>query len=215
MGDGSTTSRLEPWLRWSDDADKVEVLRPAQFVAGAWVEVELKITLSRRKIAAGERLGVGVPFGFPPPRCEDPRAEAYTTVQGPVGTALSVSPMEGREHFVWVTVESGVLNPGDRLMVRWGDRSAGSPGVRVPRQAFAELLVPCFRAADENALLTSSPRVTVKAGPAIGLRAHLPGAARPGEAVRLRVVAQDAYGNCPPVRRRVCVLNPLPEGRGH
>ena len=232
--------RVPPGLRWSKDTDRVEILRPTEFIAGQWVEIAAAITIDGRPLQKGERLGVGVPYGFSIPRPDDPFAENYTTghfipsaggavlrsrpldrghemastVSGPEGVSLSVAPMEGREHFVWVTVESGVLDPGDRVIVRWGDRRAGSPGVRVPCQAFAELLVPCFREADENALLPSSPRVTVEPGPPVGLRAHLPGSARPGESVRVRVVAQDAHGNCPPVTKRVSVLNPLPEGRG-
>ncbi len=198
---------LEPWLPWSDDSDEVEVLRPAEFVAGTWVEVEIAVTVRGGELAAGQRIGLGVPFGFASPQLDDPSSEAYTVVEGPEGVELALSPMEEREHFVWIAVERGRLEPGDTLLVRYGDRSAGSPGVRVPKQALRQMLSPCFRESDIPGLLPASPRVTVRPDRPAGLRVHLPGTARPSERVQLRVVAQDEYGNCPDVSGRVQVVN--------
>lgn len=199
--------QLEPWLPWSEDKDEVEVRRPPEFVAGTWVEVEIAMTIRGPELAAGQRIGLGVPFGFPPPQADDPSSEAYTTVEGPEGADLELSPMEGREHFVWIAVRRGGLKAGETLVVRYGDRSAGSPGVRLPKQALRQTLLPCFRESDTPGLLSSSPRVTVRPNMPARLRVHLPGTARPGERVQLRVVAQDEYGNCPSVSGRVEVVN--------
>ncbi len=215
-----------PWLRWSQDSDEAEVVRPTEFIAGTWNEIEIAIAIKGRPLKAGERLGLGVPFGFPPPRLADPRAETYTTAAAPEGVQLSLSPMEGREHFIWIAVTDGALNPGDSILVRCGDRRHGSPGVLTPRQAMHDMLLPCFRESHRPALLPDSPRLSVKPGPFAALRAHLPAVARPGERVRLRVVAQDAHGNCPPVSPRIAVLNraaaphlpetlDLEDGKGH
>lgn len=198
---------LEPWLPWSEDKDEVEVVRPPEFVAGTWTEVEVAITIRGRELAAGQRIGLGVPFGFPPPQVDDPGSEAYATVHGPAGVALTLSAMEGREHFIWIAVGRGRLKPGDTLLVRYGDRRSGSPGVRVPKQALRQMLLPCFRESDTPGLLPSSPRVTVRPNRPARLRVHLPGTARPGERVQLRVVAQDEYGNCPAMSGRVEVVN--------
>ncbi len=198
---------LAPWLPWSADTDEVEVLRPPEFVAGTWTEVEIAITIRGREIEPGQRLGLGVPFGFPSPQLDDPSSDAYTTAEGPEGAELALSPMEGREHFVWITVQRGKLKPGDTLLVHYGDRSAGSPGVRLPKRSLRQMLLPCFRESDTPGLLSSSPRVTVRPNKPAGFRVHLPGTARPGERVQLRVVAQDEYGNCPAVSGRVEVVN--------
>ncbi len=208
---------LVPWLAWSEDADEVEMVQPAELVAGEWTEVEIGITIRGRELGEGERIGLGVPFGFPPPCVDDPRAEGYTTVGGPAGAELSVSRMEGREHFVWIGVAGGRVAVGERIVVRYGDRGGGSPGVLVPGQARREMLVPCFREAERTALLPGSPRVTVRPGRLAGLRAPLPGVARAGEGVRRGVVARDAQGNWPQVACRAAIVNGtaargLPEG---
>ena len=46
--------RVPPGLTWSHDADRVEIVRPARFLAGDWAEVELAITVAGRPLAAGE-----------------------------------------------------------------------------------------------------------------------------------------------------------------
>jgi hypothetical protein len=204
---------LSPWLPWSDDGDRVQVVRPDELVAGAWTEIELAVTIQGRPLERNQRIGIGVPFGFPPPCVDDPRAEAYTTAAGPDGVELSVERMEGREHFVWIAVGAGRLDPGDPITVRYGDRRFGSPGVRAPKQALREMLLPCFRDEDGEILSPGSARVTVRPGSSSSLRVHLPGSARSGETVRLRVVAQDPYGNCPDASGRVALLNTA-AGRG-
>ena len=199
--------RVPPGLEWSADTDCVTLVRPKRLTAGAWTEALLAITVEDRPLAEGERLGLGVPYGFPRPVANDPTAEGYLTAHGPEGVVLSVAPMEGWEHFVWIAVEKGTLAPGATVTIFYGDRSAGSPGVRVPRQALSEMLWPCFRESARAALLPASPRVTVEAGALASLRVHLPGVAWGGERVRVRVAAQDAFGNRPPVSGRVAFEN--------
>jgi hypothetical protein len=205
-----TQGRLPLAYSWNERGDKVQILRPRKFVADRWTEVELAVTIESHPLNAGEWIILGVPFGFPPPVLDNASAEGYFRVSGPAGVELAAEKKSTWEHFVWIRVAKGVLNPGDRIIGRYGDRSAGSPGVRPFSQAQSAAFWPVFREAEMPALSRYSALTPVKPGPMTGLRVHLPAVARPGERVRLRFVAQDAYGNCPDVSGRVVIVNRAP-----
>jgi hypothetical protein len=205
---GPTESQagLPPGYSWSERGDKIQILQPREFQAGRWAEVELAIMINGQPLRTGEEIVLGVPFGFPPPVLDNPAAEGYLTVSGPAGVKLAAEKKKW-EHFVWVRVAEGMINPGEEITVRYGDRSAGSPGVRPFPQAQAAAFWPVFRESERPALSRGSTMIPVKPGPIAGLRVHLPAIARPGEKVRLRVVAQDAYGNRPDISGRVIIVN--------
>jgi Protein of unknown function (DUF3604) len=199
--------RLPLAYSWSAQGDRVEVIRPREFAAGRWEEAEVAITIVGQPLKAGESIALGVPFGFPPPVLDDPAAEGYLRVWGPAGVKLAAEKKKTWEHFVWVRVLEGVLNPGGRVVVHYGDRSGGSPGVRPFPQAPAAAFWPVFREAEMPAVSPFSGLTPVRPGGFAGLRIRLPAVARPGERVLLRVTAQDAWGNCPNVSCRAAVIN--------
>lgn len=206
-GPAADESRLPPGYEYGGSGDRLEVIRPREFCAGRWDEVELAITVAAKPLAAGDALVVGVPFGFPPPVLDSPAAEGYFSVSATGGAALAPEKKKTYGHFVWLRVATGALNPGEKIRVRYGDRSAGSPGVRPFPQAQAAAFWPVFRESEMPALSRHSALTPVRPGPVAGLRIRLPAVVRPGERVTLRVAAQDAWGNRPAVSRRLAVVN--------
>jgi len=199
--------RLPLAYQFGGSGDKVEVVRPREFAAGRWEEVEIAVTISGHPLKTGDAVVLGVPFGFPPPVLDDPAAEGYLRVSGPSGVELAAEKSKTWEHFVWIRVAGGALNPGDRVLVRYGDRSTGSPGVRPFPQAQAAAFWPVFRESEMPVLSQYSALTRVRPGPMTGLRIHLPAVARPGERVLLRAVAQDAWGNPPDISCLAAVVN--------
>ncbi len=192
---------------WNEDGDRVEVSRPREFTAGRWEQADLAVTIAAEPLGAGDAIVLGVPFGFPPPVLDDPAAEGYFSVSPPAGVTLVPEKKNTWEHFVRIRVERGGLNPGDKILVRYGDRGGGSPGIRPFPQAQAAAFWPVFRESEMPAVSRHSALTPVKPGPLAGLRVRLPAIARPGERVTLRVAAQDAWGNCPAAAGRAVIIN--------
>ena len=122
------SSRVPPGLPWSTDADRIALLRPKRFIAGAWTECELAITVKGRPVAEGSRLGLGVPYGFPRPAASDPTAEGDLTAPGPEGVTLGALRLDrGRERNARARREhqSSLRRPERRL----ARRARAAPGV--------------------------------------------------------------------------------------
>jgi hypothetical protein len=140
------------------------------------------------------------------PQFKDPAGWNYTTVEASNGALLQVEYDAKRNLRPWdktlfIRVVRGFLREGDRIVVRFGDRRAGSPGMRV--QTFVEptfefkVLVDAF-AAYEYTEIESSPTISVMAGPAVAYRAVLPTLRRAGEPFRLGFRGEDRWGNPSP-----------------
>jgi len=195
MMSDAAPNRRPPGLAYGPAHDRVEVLHPARFTAGAWEEIVVAITIDGPDVGAGDGLALGVPYGFPQPQTNRPDAPHYTTVQGPDHAVLAVRPDEKYEHFIRIAVQSGRLAAGDRVTVRFGDRSGGSPGMRVPLKCHRDVPLPYFRVGAGPGLSTASPFITIEPGPRGAIRAFLPAVAKPGEPASLRIAATDGYGN--------------------
>jgi hypothetical protein len=137
------------------------------------------------------------------PQFTDPEGWNYTTVEASNGAVLQVEYDAKRNIRPWdktlfVRVMRGFLREGDRIVVRFGDRRQGSPGMRV--QTFVEatfefkVLVDAF-AAYEYAEIEASPTIAIVAGPPVGYRAVLPTLRRVGEPFRLGFKGEDKWGN--------------------
>ena len=115
------------------------------------------------------------------------------------------------------------LHAGDRIVVRYGDRRAGSPGMRM--QTFCEndfqfkVLVDAF-ATCRYVELPSSPAIPIVPGPPVKWQAVLPTLRRPGDKFRLCLKAEDHWGNPSDRIDQTVVLKPsvpvndLPETLG-
>jgi hypothetical protein len=137
------------------------------------------------------------------PQFDDPKAPNYVTVEASNGAVLDVR-YDGKMNIrpwdktLFIRVVRGFLKDGDKIIVRFGDRRSGSPGMRV--QTFAEdsfefrVLVDAI-ATYNYVELPESPTIKVVAGPPAHWCAVLPTGRRPGERFRLGIKAEDRWGN--------------------
>jgi len=137
------------------------------------------------------------------PQFTDPQAPGYTTVEASNGAVLEVS-YDGKRNIrpwdknVYIRVMRGFMREGDTITVRFGDRSKGSPGIRMQTMAeptfeFRVLADPF--AAYNYCELPQHPFVPVVAGPPAKWVAVLPTVRRAGEHFRLGIKAEDKWGN--------------------
>ena len=137
------------------------------------------------------------------PQFIDPKGWNYTTVEASNGAVLQVEYDAKRNIRPWdktlfIRVVRGFLREGDRIVVRFGDRRQGSPGIRV--QTFHEptfefrVLVDAW-ATYNYVELPVQPYISVVAGPPVLYKAILPTLRRCGEAFRLGFKGEDKWGN--------------------
>ncbi len=137
------------------------------------------------------------------PQFTDPQGWNYTTVEASNGAVLEVE-YDGKRNIrpwdktVFIRVVRGFLHEGDQIVIRFGDRRQGSPGIRV--QTFAEdtfefkVLVDAF-ATYQYVELPKSPTISVVAGPPVSFKAILPTLIRVGETFKLGFKGEDKWGN--------------------
>jgi hypothetical protein len=137
------------------------------------------------------------------PQFDDPTAPGYLSAKASNGATLllrydikdNIRPW-GKT--LYIKVVRGYLREGDRIVVRFGDRCGGSPGIRM--QTFCEhtfelkVLVDAF-ATYEYIELPRSPVLRIVAGQAVRWKAVLPTFLRVGEPFRLCLKAEDQWGN--------------------
>ncbi len=137
------------------------------------------------------------------PQFSDPKGWNFTTVEASNGAVLEVQ-YDGKRNIrpwdktLFIRVVRGFLREGDRIVIRFGDRRQGSPGIRV--QTFNEpvfefrVLVDAF-ATYNYTELPQQPCISVVAGPPASYHAALPTLRRVGEAFRLGFKGVDRWGN--------------------
>lgn len=137
------------------------------------------------------------------PQFTEPGAANYTTVEASNGAVLDVQYDAKRNIRPWdktlfIRVVRGFLREADRIVVRFGDRRGGSPGIRM--QTFHEptfefrVLVDAW-ATYEYVELPEQPFISVEAGPPVLYKAVLPTLRRRGEPFRLGFKGEDRWGN--------------------
>ena len=137
------------------------------------------------------------------PQFENPKAPNYTTVEASNGAILHVEYDMKRNIRPWdktlyIKVVRGFLREGDRLIVRFGDRREGSPGMRV--QTFCEetfefrVLVDAI-ATYNYVELPTQPIIAIVPGPPVLFKAIAPTLRWVGETFRLCMKGEDAWGN--------------------
>ena len=137
------------------------------------------------------------------PQWSDPSAPNYTTVQASNGAVLEVQ-YDGKRNIrpwdktLFIRVIRGFLREDDTITVCFGDRSQGSPGMRV--QTFCEPTFEFRVLADPFATyhyteLPVQPFIAVVAGPPVLWKAVVPTLRHPGQVFRLGFKAEDRWGN--------------------
>ncbi len=132
----------------------------------------------------------------------DPAAPNYCSAVASNGAKLVVTA--GRflqrpwANALWVQVARGFLRPGETVTITLGDRSGGSPGIRL--QTAAEKAFPLKVFVDAFATYSfcevpGSPVIDLVPGKAVKARLILTGARQMGEPFRMGMVAQDRWSN--------------------
>ncbi|NQV85419.1 MAG: DUF3604 domain-containing protein [Rhodospirillales bacterium] len=137
------------------------------------------------------------------PQFTEPGAANYTTVEASNGAILHVEYDMKRNIRPWdktlyIKVVRGFLREGDEIIVRFGDRRQGSPGIRL--QTFCEdtfefrVLVDAI-ATYNYVELPVQPTIAIIPGPPVLFKPILPTLRRVGEAFRLGIKGEDRWGN--------------------
>ncbi len=137
------------------------------------------------------------------PQFDNPGAPNYVTVEASNGAVLQVEYDMKRNIRPWdktlyIKVVRGFLREGDQIVVRFGDRREGSPGMRI--QTFCEhtfefkVLVDAI-ATYNYVELPQQPEIAIVPGPPVRYKAILPTLRRCGEKFRLCLKGEDRWGN--------------------
>jgi hypothetical protein len=137
------------------------------------------------------------------PQFDRPEAANFVTVEASNGAVLHVEYDIKRNIRPWdktlyIKVVRGFLREGDRIVVRFGDRRQGSPGMRI--QTFCEdsfefkVLVDAI-ATYNYVELPEQPEITIIPGPPVLFKAILPTRRRVDEKFRLCIKGEDRWGN--------------------
>ena len=188
-----------------------------RLVAGEWGEFLIEYRVGESGIADGGRLKLAFKFysDWALFQTGDPTAANYVSVDYqaapcPAGESpATVQALEVRfdqkgherpfQKALIVDVVDGYLKPGDRILVRLGDRRAGGPGTRV--QTFVERGFR-FRAyvdplgTSRFAAVPGDVALDIVPGQPARLTLITPRLVRPGVPWTARVRAEDAWGNC-------------------
>jgi hypothetical protein len=175
------------------------------FQAGSFQSFTLTYTAGRFGIDDTGSLKIGFRFAtdFGPVQLDDPQGQGYTTAEASNGAVLDLRWEFKRNIRPWsrslyIGIVKHFLAPGDTITIRFGDRRAGSPGIRL--QTYAEsrfefrVLVDAIATYDYVAI-PESPSVAIVPGPGVRWRAVMPTRVRYGEPFRLAIKADDKWGN--------------------
>jgi len=137
------------------------------------------------------------------PQFDNPQGANYTTVEASNGAILHVEYDMKRNIRPWdktlyIKVVRGFLRECDQIIVRFGDRRQGSPGIRI--QTFCEYTFEFRVLVDAIATynyveLPEQPIITIVPGPPVLFKAILPTLRRCGESFRLCLKGEDKWGN--------------------
>jgi hypothetical protein len=136
------------------------------------------------------------------PQFSDPAAANYTTVEASNGAVLECG-VERSHTRPWtntlsIRVGRGFLRAGETITIRLGDRSGGSPGLRLQTNAEPQFEFKTFVDPFATCLFTEmpdSPKIALVPGAAQRWKALLPSQNILGEKFRLCLVAEDVWGN--------------------
>jgi hypothetical protein len=130
------------------------------------------------------------------PQFADAKGADYMTLRAPTGVSADVLTQGCRG--LLLTLTGRGLEPGERIMLTYGDRSGGGPGSRA--QTFAEARRYFTVAVDVNGdgcflPLPESPYLTIVGGSATALIVLAPSIVVVNQPFDVLVQAQDAWGN--------------------
>lgn len=189
----------------------------SRLVAGEWTELHLVYEVGASGLADGAGIKLAMKFysDWALFQTSDPQAANYVSAEyeaGPLVPGQSPATVQalkvrfdqkGHERpyqkAIIIDVIDGYLNPGDRIVIRLGDRRRGGPGTRV--QSFVE---QGFRfrvfidplGSQKYAEVPGDCVLDIVPGAPAALRLVAPRLIAPGAAACLRLRAEDVWGNC-------------------
>jgi hypothetical protein len=196
---------------------------PGPFVAGSYAELTLTYTAGPFGIddTGGLKLSFKTTTDMAPPQFTDPAGPNYTTVVAGNGAVLrcvydriNIRPWV---YTLYIRVLSGFMRPGDTITIKLGDRSHGSPGLRlqtnVETEFHCKVFVDAFATYD-FCEMPGSPTYRLVPGPVHRWRALLPTLREVGQKFRLAVAALDLWGNPTPRADSALALRPSLDVKG-
>ena len=138
-----------------------------------------------------------------PLQMSDPQGINYVTARASNGTPLALS-YQADGHLrpfmqaLTVRVQRGCLREGDTIAIVLGDRSGGSPGLRLPtfcEEGFEFKVLADVCATGHFLPLPDETAITIAPGPPAVWKAILPTVRRVGEVFALGIKAEDRWGN--------------------
>ena len=134
---------------------------------------------------------------------DNPQAANYVTVEASNNAILETrydpkGNIRPWDKTLYIKVVNGFMKEGDQIVVRFGDRREGSPGIRL--QTFCESTFEFKVLVDAIATynyvpLPESPTIEIVPGPPVVWKAVLPTTRRVGQTFRLGLKAEDRWGN--------------------
>lgn len=194
-----------PTSYMADRAGSARIEPEGQFEAGSYQDFTLTYTAGFFGIDDTGSLKIVHRFAsdMGKPQFTDPGAPNFVTVEASNGAVLSVEYDGKRNVRPWdktlfIRVIKGFLREGDQIIVRFGDRRRGSPGMRV--QTFCETTFEFKVLVDPWATYTyielpHQPQIAVVAGPPVSYKIIGPTNRRVGELFRLGIKGEDKWGN--------------------
>ncbi|MCB1462483.1 MAG: DUF3604 domain-containing protein [Nitratireductor sp.] len=178
---------------------------PARMEAGSMQELVLTYTCGAFGIDDTGSIKIGFRFAtdMGAVQFDDPSAPGYTTAEASNGAPLQLKWEFKRNIRPWsrslyVGVSGDYLSPGDRIVIRFGDRRQGSPGIRMQtycENAFEFRVFVDAIATYDYVALPISPTIEVVPGPPVHWHAVMPTLVRTGDPLWLAIKGEDKWRN--------------------
>lgn len=176
-----------------------------EFVAGSYQEFSVVYTAGKFGIDDSGSIKLVHRFASDMGRAQmtDPKAPNYLTAVASNGAVLDIQfnvkqNIRPWDKTIYIKVVRGFLREGDTIKIILGDRSKGSPGIRL--QTFCEKTFEFRVLVDAIATynyveLPNQPVISIVPGPPVLWKAILPTARTVGESFKLSVKGEDKWGN--------------------
>lgn len=195
------------WLHGTGSHSTVDGL-----IAGDFTSIKFEFEIGETPVSADGKLCIcwRWPFDWGDLQTEDPQAEGYLSIEhhplkSGAGGTVTLLPeyhwfgwIEPWHHHVEVSLGSGELKPGDRVVLTLGDQSANSRGWRAATctTSSMQFLMLIDHDGSQNwSRLVDPPAFPISAGPPVRLLAVAPSTAIVDEPIELAVRAEDRWGN--------------------
>jgi len=197
---GNLSDNIPPHL-----AGTATIVPSGQVEAGSWTSFTLVYTAGFYGIDDSGSIKIVSRFASDQtkPQFDDPKAPGYTTVTASNNAKLelrfdpkgNVRPWDGT---LYIKIVNGFMKEGDTITIVYGEKSGGSPGMRV--QTFCEDTFEFRVLSDPIATYTyvpvpDQPMIDIVPGAPETWRAAAPTTHPAGEPFRLSLKAEDKWGN--------------------